>query len=61
MDTLQDDHEIFCENGNLAKSLEDLQRIINLLAQARAAVASGRLNYILLHSPSLRLVSFSPA
>ena len=59
MDTLEGEHEMFRKNGNLSKSLEDLQKTIDLLAQARAAIATGRFELYSLRSPILRLVSSS--
>lgn len=41
MDTLKTEHEKLQKKGNLSKSINDVQKTIDLLIKARAQVAEG--------------------
>ena len=48
MDSLKIEHEKLEKRGNLSKSINDVQKTIDLLTKAREAVAAGRLERIAL-------------
>ena len=40
MESLMEEHEKLCKKGNLLKSLNDVQKTIDLLVKARETIAS---------------------
>lgn len=41
MDSLLQEHEKLCKRGTLSKSIDDVQKTIDLLVKARDSIASG--------------------
>ena len=62
MESLLAEHAKFCKRGSLSKSLDDVQKTIDLLTQARDSIASSEspLQYLVLKlcSADVRLIQF---
>ena len=50
MDALIAEHEKLAKSGNLGKSVDDVQQIIDLLSNARSVIASSKLEPLSLSS-----------
>lgn len=42
MESLIEEHEKLCKRGNLSKSLDDVQKTLDLLVKARDSIASSK-------------------
>lgn len=42
MDTLYETHEKLAKNGNLSKSLQDVQKTLDMLVKARSSIAASK-------------------
>ena len=58
MDALRDEHEHLYQDEGLAKGLEDVQKTIDLLMNARSAIAAGKVTFLVLVSILHELVPF---
>ena len=51
MEALLEEHEKLCRKGNLSKSVEDVQKTIDLLVKARDSIAASTYLMLFSHGP----------
>ena len=51
MEALLEEHEKLSHKGNLSKSVEDVQKTIDLLIKARDSIAASTFSFLFLGSP----------